>query len=46
MSEHLLESETTILASRDDVFAFFSEASNLMATKSAISSLRVISLRS
>ena len=30
MSEHLLEIEATILAWRDDVFAFFSEASNLM----------------
>jgi ligand-binding SRPBCC domain-containing protein len=30
MAEQLLESETTILASRADVFAFFSEASNLM----------------
>lgn len=30
MSEHLLETETTIPASRDDVFAFFSDASNLM----------------
>ena len=30
MPEHILESETTISASPESVFAFFSEASNLM----------------
>ncbi len=30
MREHLLETETTIPASRDDVFAFFSDPANLI----------------